>query len=126
MVDDLTHSGVAGYASGLCNPRGIDGHWLTKILETEDLTHDVVQDRIISVIVAAISIAAVVSILITASKTLTEVVVVIGPVYVIAVITVVCVPIGIRVSVAATAPTVVAVCLAGAKAFFISISHRLA
>ena len=84
------------------------------------------QDGIISVIEPAISITAIVTILITAPEALTEVVVVIGPVYVIAVITVVCVPIGIRVFVAATAPTVVAVCLAGAEAFFISISHRLA
>ena len=123
------NSGVAGLCLGAVQSprhRGIDGHWLTKILEAEDLTHDVVQDRIISVIVAAISIAAVVSILITASETLTEIVVLIGPGYVIAVIAVVCVPIGIRVFVAATAPTVVAVGLAGAEAFFISIPHRLA
>jgi hypothetical protein len=90
---------------------------LTKILKTEDLVHNAIQDRKISVIEAAISIAPVVTILITAPETLTEVIVVISPVYIIAVITVVCVPIGIRVFVAAATPTVVAVGSAGAEDF---------
>ena len=88
------------------------------------MRHNVVQHGIVAIVVAAISITPVVTIFITAAKSLAEVVIVVGPVYVVAAVAEVGVPIGVRVSVVA-APTVVPVCLAGAEAFLIPVVHRL-
>jgi hypothetical protein len=83
------------------------------------LRQNVIQDGIISISEATISIAAVVAIFIAATETLAEVEVIFASVYVIATIAVIRVPIGIRVLVVAT-PSVVPVCLSGAEALRIT------
>jgi len=69
-------------------------------------------------------IAAVVAVFIAATKALTEVIVVVAPVYVITTVAVVCVLVGIRVFVIRT-PMVFPVGLAGAETFIVAIVHRL-
>ena len=93
--------------------------FLANRLEIEDLRQNVIQDGIISISEATISIAAVVAIFIAATKALAEVEVIFASVYVIATIAVIRVPIGVRVFVVAT-PSVVPVCLSGAEALRIT------
>ena len=98
---------------------------LLKRLEAEDLRQDRVMHAIGAVGIDAILIPAVVAILIAATESLAKVVVVIVPLYVVAVVAVVRILIGIRASVVGT-PVVLAVCRSCLEALLVTVVHSLA
>jgi hypothetical protein len=100
--------------------RSLPSQSSAKRLEAEDLRQDDVKHAVGAVRIAAILIPAVVAVFVAPTEALAKVIVVVVPVYVIAVITVVRVLIGIRVSVIGT-PAILAVCPSGSEAFLIAV-----
>jgi hypothetical protein len=96
-----------------------------KRFQSQYLRQNGPQNAIVSVVIPAVSISTVVAIFVAATKTLPEIVVVVVPFYVIAVITVVRVPISVRVSVVVT-PAILAVCPPCPETFLITIVNGLA
>jgi hypothetical protein len=97
---------------------------LPKRLEAQDLQQDRVQQAVGAVDAVTILRPAAEAVLIAATEALAKVVVVVDSVYVIAVVTVVCVLIGIQVLVAA-APSILPVCLCGQEALLVTEVHGL-
>ena len=98
---------------------------LAKRLKSEDLRQDGAKNAIVAIGIATILIPAVVAILIAATESLAEVVVVVTLIYVVAVVPVVRVLIGVRILVVG-APPILAVCASGEKALLVTVINGLA
>ena len=98
---------------------------LVNRLEAKYLRQDGVKHAIGTIFINAISIAAVIAILIASTESLAEVIVVVVSLNVITVVAVVRVLIAVRTPVIGT-PAIFAVCRSGVKSFLVTVVHRLA
>lgn len=92
--------------------------------QIEYLTKDCTEDRVCAVLINAIVLAAVQAVLIPATEALTEIVVVLRLIYIVAGVSIVCVLVGKRVF-KARAPSVLAVCHSSAESLFVTGLHSL-
>ena len=98
---------------------------LVERLETKDSRQENIKHAIGAAGVLTILIPAAISVLVATSEPLTEIVVIVSPLYVVATIAVIRILIGIRAAVIGL-PTVLVVCLASPEAFLVTIVHCLA